>query len=377
MTTTNNTAPTLQQTIGHDGRRLLSLGGLWTLQALEPRIPALSAELKRLSTELEWHWDLSGIQALDAAGAMLLWHAWGRNRPQRLTVKPEQDALFLHFSKLAGSFPRKPRDLTWYIAIVGQLALKFYSHAVGMIILLGQLLLNFAYIATHPKRIPWKEISANLYRTGAQALGITGLLGFLIGIVLSYLSAQQLAEFGAETYIVPIVGLGILRELGPVITAILVAGRSGSAMTAQLGVMRVTQELDALAVMGIPHTQRLVLPKVIALGIALPLLILWTDAIALIGGMAAAKLELGISFTQFLDALQHQVPVENLFLGVAKGTVFGILIAFTACHFGLRIKPDTESLGLGTTSAVVTSITIVIIVDACFAVIFSGLGVSL
>jgi phospholipid/cholesterol/gamma-HCH transport system permease protein len=159
-----------------------------------------------------------------------------------------------------------------------------------------------------------------------------------------------------------------------VLAAILVAGRSGSAMTAQIGVMRVTEELDALAVMGIPHTLRLVLPKMLALAVAMPLLILWTNTVAMIGGMVSAQSELGIDYRYFISSLPAAVPISNLWLGLAKGVVFGILIALIACHFGLRIKPNTESLGQGTTSSVVTAITLVIIVDAVFAVLFRNVG---
>jgi phospholipid/cholesterol/gamma-HCH transport system permease protein len=160
-----------------------------------------------------------------------------------------------------------------------------------------------------------------------------------------------------------------------VLAAILIAGRSGSAMTAQIGVMRVTEELDALAVMGIPHTVRLVLPKMIALAIAMPLLILWTNAVALLGGMVSAQVQLGIDYRHFIAHLPDAVPIANLWLGLGKGVVFGLLIALIACHFGLRIKPNTESLGIGTTSSVVTSITVVILVDAVFAVAFSDVGI--
>jgi len=146
-------------------------------------------------------------------------------------------------------------------------------------------------------------------------------------------------------------------------------------MTAQIGVMRVTQELDALAVMGIPHTMRLVLPKMLALAIAMPLLILWTDAVALMGGMVSAQLQVGLDYRHFIAALPSAVPTANLWLGLGKGVVFGILIALIACHFGLRIKPNTESLGIGTTSSVVTAITVVIVVDAVFAVMFSDIGI--
>jgi phospholipid/cholesterol/gamma-HCH transport system permease protein len=158
------------------------------------------------------------------------------------------------------------------------------------------------------------------------------------------------------------------------LAAILVAGRSGSSITAQLGVMRVTEELDAMLVMGLPHGFRLIMPKVIALSIAMPLLVIWTDAVALIGGMAAAHLELKLSPAYFVQRLPSAVPIANYWIGLGKGWVFGVLIALVACHFGLRIKPNTESLGQGTTISVVTAITIVILADAVFAIVFSGVG---
>jgi phospholipid/cholesterol/gamma-HCH transport system permease protein len=160
------------------------------------------------------------------------------------------------------------------------------------------------------------------------------------------------------------------------LAAILIAGRSGSAITAQLGVMRVTQELDAMAVMGIPATLRLILPKMLALAISMPLIVLWTNSIAMLGGMVAADAELGIGYSYFLSSLPEAVPIANLWLGLGKGVVFGLLIALIACHFGLRIEPNTESLGIGTTTSVVTSITVVIIVDAVFAIAFKDIGIS-
>jgi phospholipid/cholesterol/gamma-HCH transport system permease protein len=241
--------------------------------------------------------------------------------------------------------------------------------------MIGQLVLDVAHLLAHPYRIPWREISANIYRTGAQALGITALVGFLIGVVLSYLSGKQLKLYGADVFIVNILGMSIIRELGPMLAAILIAGRSGSSMTAQLGVMRVTQELDALSVMGISHTLRLVLPKVIALSLSMPLIVLWTSAMALIGGIVASEIQLDIGYALFLERLPNAVPIANLWLGLAKGAVFGALIAIIACHFGLRVKPNTESLAAGTTTSVVVSITAVIVVDAIFAISFSNVGI--
>jgi phospholipid/cholesterol/gamma-HCH transport system permease protein len=194
-------------------------------------------------------------------------------------------------------------------------------------------------------------------------------------VTLAYLTAKQLQAYGADIFLINIMGVSIPRELGPLLAAIIVAGRSGSSMTAQLGVMRVTQELDALSVMGISHTLRLVLPKVLALAVALPLLVVWTSAIMLIGGMVAAKAELGLDPVQFLNGLPAAVAVANLWLGWGKAAIFGAVIATLACHFGLRIQPNTESLGVGVTQSVVISITTVIMVDALFAVLFSNIGI--
>jgi phospholipid/cholesterol/gamma-HCH transport system permease protein len=248
------------------------------------------------------------------------------------------------------------------------------DHAGALLRLLGQLSIDLVDVTLHPARIPLKEISANLYRTGSQALAVTALVGFLIGVVLSYLSGQQLHTFGADIYIVNLLGISVIRELGPVLAAILVAGRSGSAMTAQIGVMRVTQELDAMTVMGIPQGRRLILPKVIALAIAMPLLCLWTSALALVGGMVAAEVQMGLSHVYFIESLRTAVPIANYWLGLGKGVVFGVLIALIACHYGLRIRPNTESLGRGVTASVVSAITVVIIADAVFAVLFSDVG---
>jgi phospholipid/cholesterol/gamma-HCH transport system permease protein len=166
-----------------------------------------------------------------------------------------------------------------------------------------------------------------------------------------------------------------VRELGPVLAAILIAGRSGSAITAQIGVMRVTEELDAMRVMGIAHGFRLVLPRALALAVVMPLISVWTTLAALAGGMLAANASMGITPGFFIESLPAAVDVSNLVLATVKSVVFGLLIALVGCHFGLRVEPNTESLGKGTTASVVTSITAVILVDALFAVLFKGIGI--
>ena len=372
----SNSPMVLRRVTGEDGASRLMLTGSCTLSALGTRLQSLSAELSEYAADPELRWDLTGVVQLDDAGAVLLWRTWGDQRPPNLILRPEHERLFSRLEKKPPPPAPIPRDRLWPITVVGKAVFLLWEHLTGLVVLSGQLLLDAAYLVSQPVRIPWREISANLYRTGAQALGITALVGFLIGVVLSYLSSRQLQMFGADIFIVNILGLSIIRELGPVIAAILVAGRSGSSMTAQLGVMRVTEELDALTVMGIPHSLRLILPKVIALGIAMPLVVLWTSAIALIGGMVVAEIQLGLGYQFFLSKLPDAVAIANLWLGLGKGVVCGMVIALISCHFGLRIKSNTESLGEGTTNSVVTSITVVIIIDAIFAVIFSNVGLK-
>ena len=369
--------PGLTESTDELGQRSIQLLGCWTLQALAPSLSELKRRIEGIQARGDTTWDLAAIDALDHAGAAFLWRTWGRRRASRLLLRPEHESLFRRLRPEEEPAVVHSRvDLARPLLAMGAWTLNGLEHARDLIVLIGFLLIDFYRMLIRPSRAPWREISANIYRTGAQALGITALVGFLIGVVLSFLSANQLKLFGADIFIVNILGVSIIRELGPVLAAILVAGRSGSSMTAQLGVMRVTQELDALSVMGIPHMSRLILPKVLALALGLPLIILWTNAVALLGGMVAARAELGLSYLFFIDALPGAVPIANLWLGIGKGAVFGVLIALLACHYGLRIRPNTESLGAGTTSSVVTAITIVILVDAVFAILFRDVGMG-
>lgn len=367
--------PSIRRARDAEGNPRLELRGPWNLRTMQGKLATLIHDLAEAARDPQLTWDLLGVDILDDAGGALLWRAWGQKRPSRIALKPEHETVF---AALAAVPPRKSRrekrDIYSPAVALGNAMLSLSSHILGLVRLAGQVAIDSARLLAHPDKIPWREISANIHRNGGQAMSITALVGFLVGITLSYLSAKQLQSFGANIFIVNILGIGIMRELGPLLAAVLVAGRSGSAMTAQLGVMRVTQELDVISVMGISHTVRLVLPKIIALAITMPLLILWTNSIALIGGMLAANWQLGIGHGQFLNSLPDVVPIANLWLGIGKGAVFGVLIALVACHFGLRIKPNTESLGAGTTESVVTAITIVIVTDAIFAVFFSEVG---
>ncbi|MBE7460107.1 MAG: ABC transporter permease [Zoogloeaceae bacterium] len=347
--------------------------------ALAPRYAALDAELAAKAKEPGLGWDLRGIGSLDSAGAMMLWRAWGYRFPESLATRDELEPVFARLyaaSKLkeAGPEPKLPWE---WVVTVGSLSLRLWRHLVDFTGLIGQLVLDALRLVRHPGEGPWRETSANLYKSGVRAMPVTALVGFLIGIVLSYLSALQLKTFGADIFIVNILGMGIIRELGPVLVAVLVAGRSGSAMTAQLGVMRVTEEIDALATMGVSRSLRLVFPKVAALALAMPLLVLWTSAIALMGGMVSAQFQLDISYGFFIETLPKVVPLANLYIAMAKGVTFGILVALVACHFGLRVRPNTESLSSNTTASVVSAITVVILVDAMFAIATRNIGMPI
>ena len=369
--------PDVQVTVAGDGARVVHLSGAWDIRALQSRAAALQSALRDAGPAQVSLWDLTQIQRFDHIGAMLVWRTWGRCRPSRLQLKREHEIFFgaCESAEAVASSPAAPDRFPLLLAL-GRGVWAVSGHVLEMLQLFGQLLIDATTVVRQPLLRPWREFSAAIYKIGAQALGITALVGFLIGVVLSYLSAEQLRLVGADVFIVNILGVGIVRELGPVVCSILVAGRSGSAITAQLGVMRVTEELDALSVMGISNTLRLILPKMAAIAVALPLLVLWTSGVALVGGAVSAKAELGMSFFQFFSALPAAVPEVNLWLGVGKGLVFGVLIALIACHFGLRIQPNTESLAAGTTRSVVTSITAVIVADAIIAVIFSDVGWS-
>jgi phospholipid/cholesterol/gamma-HCH transport system permease protein len=370
----NHDSPTIHS--DPRNRSTARVSGIWLVQqlALPGAMAALNAGVKALP-QGELAWDLSGVRALDHIGAQWLWNAWGRTRPAQLVLLPAHEELFKRLDDAGPlALPKQRPQRLAPVVSLGQGMLNFYEHLLGFIVLIGQLAFDLLRFARNPLRGPWREMSANVFHAGFQALGITALVGFLIGVVLSYLSAQQLRTFGGDIYIVNILGMSIIRELGPLLAAILVAGRSGSAITAQLGVMRVTEELDAMRVMGISHGFRLIMPKVLALALAMPLLVVWTDALALVGGMAAAQAKLGMAPSYFLLKLPDAVPFANYLIGLGKGVVFGMLIALISCHFGLRIEPNTESLGRGTTTSVVTAITVVIVADAIFAIVFSGVG---
>jgi phospholipid/cholesterol/gamma-HCH transport system permease protein len=358
-----------------DGTLHVELGGHWNLRATRDRTAALLEQLAQVSPG-EPCWDLSHLGDLDVAGATLLWRTWQERWPLHVVAKPDDERILRQLAELPreSAIPIPWRERALPLRRLTDATWLFLMHVRGILELLGEIALWSIRLIRSPSEIPLREISAAAFRSGAQALPIAALLGFLIGIVLSYLSAEQLRDLGADFLIVNLLGVTILRELGPLLAAILNAGRSGSSITAQIGVMRVTHEIEAMAVLGISPTLRLALPKVIGQMIALPLVVLWTDALALGGGMLGAWLQLGIPWQTFVHRLPQVVSLTSLWFGVGKGVLFGGLVAFIASYYGLRIRPDTEGLAAGTTQSVVTALTLVLVVDALLAILFAHVG---
>ena len=320
--------------------------GRWSAAALA--VPAtwkaVTHTLQAAPAQPGTGWNLEAVEHLDHMGAQVLWNHWGRAWPERVVLSDDQRSMLERVAQFSITPPQvAPRSPLQRFEGLGRGVMEALGQAKDFIKLIGQLFLDLLQLARSPGSGPWRDVSGHLYQMGGAALPITALVGFLIGVVLAYLTALQL--------------------------------RSGSAITAQIGVMRVTEELDAMRVMGISHGYRLVMPRAIALAIAMPLISVWTSAAALAGGMMAADLALGITPSFFFQSMPAAVNVSNLTLAVCKSVVFGLMIALVGCHFGLRVEPNTQSLGRGTTAAVVASITVVILINAVFAIAFRSVGV--
>jgi phospholipid/cholesterol/gamma-HCH transport system permease protein len=356
----------------------LHCAGAWVLHAipqLERRLNALDlAAAGRLVA------DASAVTAMDTAGAWLLHRtahaleARGGGLQVR-GLRPEFAALLELVAARTGAPGAGPAGPPGRLTRVGRKAWEIGLGAFGLFSFLGEAAVAFTRSVVDPRRIRWRPLLYNLQTAGFEALPITGLLTFLLGIVIAYQGAEQLERVGANIYIVDLVGLSMVRELSPLITAIIVAGRSGSAYTAQIGTMKVTEEIDALRTIGIAPMDLLVLPKAFALVIALPLLTVYTDVMGILGGMVMARAQLDVSFTTFIDRLDDAVSLTSFLIGVGKTPVFAAIIALVGCYQGFRVSGSAESVGQRTTVSVVQSIFLVILADALFSIAFSHLGI--
>ncbi|MET0534684.1 MAG: MlaE family lipid ABC transporter permease subunit [Steroidobacter sp.] len=323
--------------------------------------------------------DYSGIETLDLSGAWLL-RAWldrAKAAGTRVEVTGEQPA---HFAFLEELTERKPgqtpssdepqSSLRDVIAWLGRGTVKQARQTKQAISFFGRIAVTSlrAFRSIHHLRLT--SITRHIYETGIQAIPIVSLIAFLISVIVAYLGAQQLRQFGAEIFTVDLVAVSVLREMGVLLTSIIVAGRSGSAFAAEIGVMRLNDEIDALQSMGVDHYEVLVLPRLIGLLVALPLLTIVSDAMGLAGGALLSSLLLDISLTQFIPRVQDALAPTMFWAGLIKAPVFAILIALVGTYRGMQVRDSSRELGRLTTVAVVQSIFLVIFADAIFAVVF-------
>ncbi len=364
----------------NDGQETLRIGGLWAADALG-EVEAALAKLEKPSQRVLLL-DGSGLTGLDSSGAWLL-VAWLRKHaPKQKDIQysgftPDQERLLALVEKL--EHPSAPPTTTfpvWHklVAEIGLHAHELVRGFVSIIAFFGKLSLTAADVLLHPRRWRMQSTVYHIYRHGICAAPIIALMAFLISIVTGYQGAYQLQKFGADIFTVDLVAISLLREMGVLITAIMAAGRTGSAFAAQIGVMQVNEEVDAMRSLGLDPFELLVLPRVIAMVIVLPLLTFLADIVGLIGAWVVAAALLDISWLQFITRLEMVVTPQVFFIGLAKAPVFGLLIALVGCHRGMLVRASADEVGRQTTLAVVQSIFIVLVFDAIFSVFFTWMG---
>lgn len=368
------------------------LSGAWTALGMgsieqqlatvqvSPQTPSETAPNARLTV------DGAGIEALDTAGAWLLHKLLlrlkGAETGVALTVqglRPEftklMDLVAQHFADLATQPAPAARPSSTLLGQVGRSAADAYEQAVALLGFVGETAYALMGCFAHPARFRWRPILFNIRSAGVDALPIVGMMSFMLGVVVAYQGAAQLRQYGANIFVADLVGLSMLREFAPLITAIIIAGRSGSAYAAQIGTMAVTEEIDAMRTIGIAPLEMLVLPKFIALVIVLPLLTLFADVLGVLGGMIMAQAQLGVTYVEFTDRFVKAVSITSYAIGIGKAPVFAAIIVMIGCFQGFRTKGGADSVGRQTTRSVVQSIFLVILTDGLFSVIFSALDI--
>ena len=369
------------ETALRDGTFVVAASGSWTIKTasiLETSIAKLVPASGAAASI-----DFSNLDAIDTAGALLIRRLYQRleqaGNSTRVIGLSDAHAALIERVDLAGDCEPLPDEnyqpLIAMVERTGRAACAALEEAADLLYFLGVTSVTATISIIRPGRIRFISVLNHIERVGLNAMPIIGLLSFLIGIVVSYQGADQLQKFGAEIFTVDLLGVSIFREMGILLAAIVIAGRSGSAFAAQIGTMQVNQEIDAMRTLGFDPVEILVLPRVMALVIAMPLIAVYSDIMALIGGGMMVILTLDVSFHQFLERLQSAVTIWTFWAGIIKAPVFGFLIALTGCREGLKVTGSAESVGLHTTRAVVISIFLVIVADALFSILYSAFGI--
>lgn len=359
--------------------RQLACRGDWDLQ----NIP----QLKIVFNSVPWPTtgeviiDGADIQKMDSAGAWLICKLQTQLEQHGITVSLQKFSheyqrllsIIQRNLKKEAEFHPETKKISW-VAQIGKNTWEEVKEVQAYLTFIGSLTFEALRIAAQPKHLRWSALANIIYRTGFQALPIISLLSFMIGVVLAYQMGLQLRNYGANIYIVDLMGIAVLREFGPLLTAIMVAGRTGSAFTAQLGMMKINQEIDALNTLGVTPAELLLLPRIAGLFIALPLLSIWSDIFGVFGGMIMSNNMLNITFYDFLNRFSHVVKLKTLLLGLVKTPVFALIIATIGCFEGMQVKVSAESVGRNTTRSVVLAIFFIIVADAAFSILFSKLN---
>jgi len=322
--------------------------------------------------------DVSDVERMDTVGAWTVWRLSQQLDAKIVNCRDEAERLINAISKTDENresirAPRLPL-IERVPDEVGKLVIALGVGFLQIIGFLGQAISAVGMTLRHPRRFRGLALVHQMELVGVNALGIVGLMSFLVGVVIAQQGAVQLQQFGAEIYTINLVGRLTLRELGILMTAIMVAGRSGSAFAAQLGTMKLTEEVDAMRTIGVSPTEALVLPRILATMIMLPLLGIYSSVLGIIGGAFLGSVSLGIPFLTFLARIQEVVPIHDVWVGLVKGPVFGLIVALAGCYQGMQVKTNAEEVGTRTTSAVVLAIFTVIVLDAFFAVFFTKIG---
>lgn len=364
-----------------DGILEISARGAWTVETADALDRAAADIGSDKSTRARI--DATDMHSADSAGLLVLHRLQNRLRDAGLEVETtglaeKHQALVSRIEGIKREpLPQPPKHhpVIAMVERVGRASVSGCNEAAALLNFLGLIVTTALGSLFNPRRIRMVSMINHIERTGLDALPIVGLLAFLIGVVVSFQGADQLSRFGAQIFTVNLLGISMFREMGVLLTAIVVAGRSGSAFAAQIGTMQVNQEVDAMRAIGLDPVEILVLPRVGAMIITLPLLAVFANIMGLFGGGLMIVLTLDISAAQFLERLQGAVTATTFWLGIIKAPVFGVLIALTGCREGMRVTGSAESVGLHTTRSVVISIFLVIVADAGFSILFSALGI--
>lgn len=363
------------------GTLSLEAGGHWDIAAAQ----RLEREFVRLGKfkGARARIDLGAVESLDTAGAWLVRRFAARLERTGATVEilnvaEAQQALFERLMHIEAQVAIEPPQRSALIAIVervGKGTIDVGAEVMEGISFLGLTVVSVARLFVRPAQFRFKAVVYHMEQSGLNAIPIVALISFLIGVVLAYQGSIQLTQFGAEVFVVDLVAVSVLRELGILLTAIIVAGRSGSAYTAQIGAMRINEEVDAMRTIGLDPMQVLVVPRLIALVITLPLLGFIADVMGLVGGAVMANIELGVSPGVFVERLENAFSPWSFGVGLIKAPVFAGIIALTGCYMGMKVSGSAESVGLYTTRAVVHAIFAVIVMDAIFSIFFAYIGI--